>query len=133
MYWELSDMTRVLSQFSAMLSAIVHFKLDIRLEVDRQLEGTSDVEWLHFLNQFSTVRALHVSKLSAGRVALALESLSGEMVAEVLSCLELICLEDQPTSSVEKFVAARRLSGRPVTVICTEEEFDRRLWFHVTN
>jgi hypothetical protein len=48
------------------------------------------------------------------------------MVTEVLPSLDLICLDGQPASSIEKFVAAsaRQLSGRPVTTIDTETEFE---------
>ncbi len=38
------------------------------------------------------------------------------MVAEVLPSLDSICLVDQPASSIEKFIAVRRLSGRYVTI-----------------
>ena len=119
--WQLPSMTQVLTQFSAMLSTVVNLGLTVRLERDR-LDGTSDVEWLHFLKQFSTVRALFISGWFAGQVALAIENMSGEMVAEALSSLDLISLELQPlaTSSFEKFVTVRRLSGLPVTVICAE-------------
>ena len=70
---------------------------------------------------------LHVSEELAGHVALVLEGITWEMVAGVLPKLDLICLESQPASSVEKFVAARRLSGCPVTVIDTELEFKTRV------
>ena len=41
------------------------------------------------------------------------------------------CLERQPVPSIEKLVSARQLAGRPVTIINTEEEFDRRLLSYV--
>jgi hypothetical protein len=53
-------------------------------------------------------------------------SITGEVVAEALSSLDSICLEDQPTSSIEKFVAVYQLPGRTVIVVDTEVEFDRR-------
>jgi len=54
------------------------------------------------------------------------------MVAEVLPSIDLIRLVGQPASSIEKFVAGRRLSGRPVTVIDSETEFYERLKFYVS-
>jgi hypothetical protein len=131
--WQVSLIAQVLSNFSAMLSTVVHLKLDVLLTEGHQLEGTGDVEWLYFLNQLSTVQALHVSRQFAEHVALALENITGEMVAEALSSLDLICLEDQPTSSVEKFITVRRVSGRPVTVLRSETEFDERLMSYVSN
>jgi hypothetical protein len=52
-----------------------------------------------------------------GHVALALEDIAGEIVAEALPSLDLVCLAGQLASSIEKFVAARKLSGQPVTVV----------------
>lgn len=82
-----------------------------------------DVEWLPLLHQFPNVRTLHVSEELAGHVALVLEDTTDETV---LPSLDLICLADEPVSSATKFVAARRLSGRPVTVVDTETEFDKK-------
>ncbi len=124
--WQVSHMAQVLSHFSATLSNVVHLRLEANPDKGRQ-EGTDDAEWLHLLHQFSTVQTLDVYGRLAGHVALALEDITGEMVAEVLPSLNLICLAGQPASSVEKFIAARELSGRPVTVIDTETEFNERL------
>ena len=104
---------------------MVHLRLQD--EYGFQLNGTDDVEWLHLLQQFPTVRTLHVSHRLARLVALALEDIALETVAEVLSSLDLICFEGRPASSIEKFVAARQLSGCPVTVIETEKEFYERV------
>ena len=113
---QIPHMAQVLSQFAAILSTVVYLKLDVLLAEHLQLEGT-DVEWLHSLHQFSTMQAPHVSGQFAEHVALALENIPGGMVTEVLSSLDLICFEGQSTSSVEKFIAVHKLSGRPVTVI----------------
>ena len=122
--WQVSHIAQVVSYFSTTLSNVVHLKLQNGYGF--QSEGVDDVEWLPLLHQFPTVRTLHVSNQLAGLVALALEDISLETVAEVLPSLDLICFEGRPASSVEKFIAARQLSGRPVTVtvIETEEEFD---------
>ena len=130
--WHVSHMAQVLSQFSATLSNVVHLKLEGN-QVDR--EGTDGVEWLYLLHQFSTVRTLYIPWTFARHVALALEDITVEMATEVLSTLDLIYLEaprrPQPASSVEKFVAVRRLSGRPVTVVDTKTEFHERLESYV--
>ena len=126
--WQVSHLTQVLSQFSATLPNMVHLKLNARLEEDSQLEDTDNVEWLHLLHQVPTVQTLHVSNSLAGKVALALEGIAWETAAETPpESLDLIYLADQPASSIENFVAARRLSGRPVTVIDTIGEFDERV------
>jgi len=129
--WQVSHMAQVLSQFSATLSNVVHLKLKVEPE-GRQLEGTDNVEWQPFLRPLSTVQTLHVSEELAGHIALSLEAITGETVAEAFSSLDLIYLAGQPASSVEKFVAARRLSDRPVTIIETETEFDERVKSYVS-
>ena len=122
--WQVFHMAQVLSQFSAILSNVVHLDLEAALEEDHQIED--DVEWLHLLHQFSTVKVLRVAHELAGHVALALEDITEETVAEALPSLDLIYLEGQKASSIEKFVAVRQLNGRPVIVIDTETEFDER-------
>jgi hypothetical protein len=128
---QVSHIAQVLSHMSAKLSNVVHLKLKVDPE-GLQLERTDDVEWTNLLRQFPTLQTLHVSRGLAGHVALALEGIATEMVGEVLPSLDLICVVGQPASSIEKFTAARQLSGRPVTVIETETEFDERLGSYVS-
>ena len=109
------------------LSSVVHLDLKVESRGGRQIEGMDGVEWLHLLRQFFAVQLLYVSRGLAGRVASVLENLMGEMAAEVLPSLDLICLEGQPSSSVEKFVSTRQLSGRPVTVVDSKTKFNDRL------
>ena len=131
-------MTQVLSQISTSLSNVVHLKLEVRLEEDEDyqlfLEGVDDVDWLHLFHQFSTVQTLHVYRELSVLIAIALTDITTSMMAaEVMPSLGLIYLEGQPSPSVEKFLAARRLVGRPVTVVNTATEFDQRLKNYVPN
>ena len=127
--WLVLHITRLLNHVSATLTNVVHLKLEVRL----QLEGPDNIgSWLHLLQQFPTVHTLHVSRKLSGRIALVLESITGESVAEVLPSLGLIYLADQPASSVEKFVASRRLSDRPVTVVETKMEFDKKVGSYIS-
>lgn len=108
---------------------MLHLKLDARFAE----EGTDyiEVEWLHLLRQFSTMQTRHVSHELAWHVAVALD-IAWETVAETLPSLDLVYLADQPASSIEKFVTARLLSGRPVTDIVKEVEFNERLRNYVS-
>jgi len=126
---QISHIAQVFSQPSAMLSRVVHLKLSR----DQAYADCHGDEWLHLLRQFSAVRTLHVARrFAAGHIALALEGVTTEMVAEVLPVLDLIYLDGQPVSSVEKFLAARQLSGHPVTVVDTEAEFYERVKSYVS-
>jgi hypothetical protein len=119
-----SRMAQVLGQFSATLSTVVQLALEDELEQVCPLEGTDYIAWLHLLLRFPAMQRLFIHWELTGLVALALEDIAGETV---LPCLDLICLDDRPATSVEKFVAVRRLSGRPVTVVDTECEFMKRV------
>ncbi|KAH9172847.1 hypothetical protein EDB89DRAFT_1905745 [Lactarius sanguifluus] len=130
--WQVSHIAQVLSHVSITLSNVVHLKLAVVDTYSGQLEDTDDVDWPHLLHLFTTVQTLHVSQKIASRVALALEDIIGEMAAEVLPTLDLIYLMGLPASSVENFVTARRLSGRPLTVVDTEREFNERLESYLT-
>ncbi|KAH9172836.1 hypothetical protein EDB89DRAFT_1905739 [Lactarius sanguifluus] len=125
--WQVSHIAQVLSHVSITLSNVVHLKLAVVDTYSGQLEDTDDVDWPHLLHLFTAVQTLHVSQKIASRVAVALEDITGEMAAEVLPTLDLIYLVGLPASSVENFVTARRLSGRPLTVVYTETEFNERL------
>ena len=128
--YQISHMAQVLGHYSAALSNVVHLDLEVDSDENRQLDGLDGVEWL--LRQFSTVKTLYVTQELAGYLALALEDITAEMVAEVLPSLDLICLAGQPESSIEKFVGARQLSGLPVTVISSEKELDERIESYVS-
>lgn len=57
------------------------------------------------LRSVSSIQALLVlSTKFAGRVSCALEDIAAVVVTKVLQALDLLCLEDQPTSSVRKFI-----------------------------
>jgi hypothetical protein len=130
--WEVSvsQIIQVVNQFSAICSNMVHLKLLLEY---RELRVTGDAGLLQLLHQCSAVQTLHISRKLAGHIALVLESITADMVDVVLPSLELISLEDQPSSSIEKFDAARRVTGHPITVVHSEEEFDKRLKAYFSN
>ena len=76
-------MVQVLSQFSAILSNVVHLKIKAVSE-DLQLYGVEDVEWLCFLHQFTVtaVQMQHVSYEISGHFFLAQEDITRAMVAK---------------------------------------------------
>ncbi|KAH9035719.1 hypothetical protein EDB85DRAFT_838736, partial [Lactarius pseudohatsudake] len=136
MDWKFLQLTQVLSGVSPILSDIIHFAISsetLLLECPEPSfppdspEELNNIEWLQVLRAFSSARTLFVAAMFAGHVSRALEDIAGVTAAEVLPTLELLYLEDQPISSVDEFVAIRRDSGRPVTIVDTKKEFERRL------
>ncbi|KAH9171741.1 hypothetical protein EDB89DRAFT_1069319 [Lactarius sanguifluus] len=123
--WPVLDVAQLLSHFPTTLSNVIH--LNLGLEASRRL----GVDWLHLFRQFSAVQTLRISPALVGNVALALEDIASELAAEVLPSLDLVCIAGHPASSIDKFTAARRLSGCPVTIVDTEMEFHERLESYV--
>ena len=92
-----------------------------------QFGSMNDVEWRGLLQQFSGLQTQKLCSELASRMADTLEDVTDERVVGLFPSLKLICLQDQPESSIEKIVALRKLSGRPITVVNTRMEFDKRL------
>ena len=136
--WKPFHVARVLSQFSAAFSTVLHLDLELYLDPedyldeDDQPDGAFDVEWLHLLRQFPAMQMLHVREELAASVFLALEEITAEMVAKVLPSLSLICIEGETALSLEEIVAIYRLSGRPITVAATKTEFNERVASYVS-
>ena len=126
-FQQVSNIAQVLGKFFAMLSNVVHLKLEADPEGRHRLEDTPDLDWHRFFQQFCCVKTLRVSQKLARHVALALEGIAMEVVAEVLPSLDLVFLKGEPASRVEKFVYARQFSGHPVTAVDSEKEFNKRL------
>ena len=123
----LSDLARVLGQFSAALCTVVHLEFEAELEERGHLDDAYDIDWLHLLRHFPVMQTLLVSLDLAAPVSLALENITTEMVAEVLPSLGLICLEGKPASSLKKIVAIRRFFDHSITVVETREEFNKKI------
>ena len=121
--WQVSLLAQILGQSPAMVSNVDDLLID---EVDLQLDQgwINDADWLELLLPFTSVTTLHGSRRFAGRIALALDCVSEEMVKEVLPALAFLLLEDQPMSSVEQFSTGRQLSGHPITFFDTKNFSD---------
>ena len=86
-------------------------------------------KWLEIFLPFSAVNSLYLTKKIASSIARALQELVGSGTTEVLPTLQNIFLEGlQPSGhipeGIQKFVAARQLSGNPIIVSIWE----RGLW-----
>jgi hypothetical protein len=88
-----------------------------------QLEVVDNLNtrWMQLLLPFTTVKDLVIDKPIVLSVASSLQELVGERVAEILPALQNIYLEGfwslgPVPEGIEKFIAARELSGHPVFV-----------------
>ena len=118
----------MLNELCSMFATVVDLKFVGEFWESHRLGDEYNPQWIHFLCQLSALQALYASSAVAGKVGRALKSVKGEVVAEYLPLLDLICLcLEGHTSLIEEFVAVRQLSGRPLTVVDTEVEFDQRL------
>ncbi|KAH9013158.1 hypothetical protein EDB83DRAFT_2680383 [Lactarius deliciosus] len=107
----------VFGQLVPMLSNVAHLSVLGEDNMD---------EVLPFLRLFPAVEAMDVDRNAAGYIASALEDIAEDMVTEVFPALELLLLDDDD-DKLEGFLSLRRLSGRPVTIFDTQDEFVARL------
>jgi hypothetical protein len=106
-------------------SALSHILTLERLEIigfrEHWKDDTENAQWLEVLHPFTSVKDLILAWALVPVVAPALEDLAGEGVTEVLPLLQNLFLQlPQPSEpdkkAIGKFISARQLSGRPVTV-----------------
>ncbi|KAH9020977.1 hypothetical protein EDB84DRAFT_1565473 [Lactarius hengduanensis] len=116
------EMAHLLDQLVPMLSNVVHLSVVGK-------HGRGD-DMLPLLRLFPAVEAMDVSRKTGGYtkayIASALEDIAEDMVTEVLPALQLLLLDDDD-NKLERFLSLRRLSGRPVTIVNTQDEFVERL------
>ncbi|KAH9025246.1 hypothetical protein EDB84DRAFT_1440443 [Lactarius hengduanensis] len=111
------DMARVLSQLVPMLSNVAHLSVLGEYGVD---------DMLPLLRLFPAVEVMDVHRKVARYIAEALEGIAEDMVTEVFPALQLLLL-DGDDNKLEGFLSLRRLSGHPVTIVNTQDEFVERL------
>ena len=124
--WDVSHIVQVCDQFSTKLSNMRHLSINSKGRGPERPElGRSD--WLQLFCPFTTIQTLSIFGDYVDRVALLFEEGDEQIASALLPALELLCIHGLPVSSVAKFCAVRRLSGRPVTFVKTQMEFSRKL------
>ena len=120
--WRLSSMAQICSSSLSLVSSLERLYVCEKEYLQSCWQGDiEDVQWLELLRPFTTVKTLYLSREFAPRIAPALQELVGGRVTEVLPTLRTLSLEQlHPSSAVqeaiEKFVAARQLSGHPIVI-----------------
>jgi len=121
--WQLSSVTELCSSLSPLTSLVEHLYIqhrdrDLELFCDDEMENS---QWLELLHPFTSLKELYLSRENAPRIAAALQDLVGERATEVLPALQRVFIEEHHPSrpvqeAIDKFIAARQLSGHPVAV-----------------
>ena len=121
--WQLSSVAQVFTAFIPSIDIVEHLYIrDFRYQPRYESSYDIDIlQWLEIFHRFTAVKNLNLSGESVHNIALALQELVGGRTMEVLPTLQSIFLEElQPSGripeGIEKFVAARQLSGHPITV-----------------
>jgi hypothetical protein len=119
--WQVSSLEQVCTSCLPPLSALED--LYIYEESPMTVDWRDNIEntlWLELLQPFPAVKSLYLSEAFEPPVARALQELVGGRTLEVLPTLQNIFLDDlEPLpvpEGIAKFVAARQLSGHPITV-----------------
>ncbi|KAH9161101.1 hypothetical protein EDB89DRAFT_766210 [Lactarius sanguifluus] len=116
---------QIVNQIPAILSNVGSIFIDSDDATSPLLPGDG-IRWLELFHPFTAVKALRVDSGISRHIPLAFNSVTEESVAEVLPALELLCLESELVTAVEKFVSVRRITGRPVIVFNKRGEFEER-------
>jgi len=122
--WQLSSIAQVCSSTIRSLPTLERLRIYEDNYSKPHVQWEDDMEhaqWLELLQPFISVNGLVLSESLVPLFAPALQELAKERVTEVLPALHNLFLpEQQPSGSVQEaigqFIAARRLSNRPVTV-----------------
>ena len=121
-----SDVVKMLGcrQLIAMFSNVGHLSTHGSGSEWGDMTGLDSIEWLPFFRLFPAVEKLHISGDAAPYIASALKN-----IPEVMPAPHLLWLdkekrrEDRPIGSIKRFLSLRQLSGHPVTVVNTYDEF----------
>ncbi|KAF8486311.1 hypothetical protein DFH94DRAFT_179855 [Russula ochroleuca] len=120
---QLSSLQQVFTSCLPPLSTVTLEDLYIyeNIDPDWSEDDIEDPLWLELLRPFTAVKNLYLSKEIASCIVPALQQLIGDRITEVLPALEKISLEGlrfrgPSQEGIRNFIAARRLSGHPITV-----------------
>ena len=119
--WQGSSLEQVCTSCLPPLSALEDLYIFEHPFPPHWRDNIENTLWVGLLRPFSGVKNLHLCEKLAPRIVAALQELVGDKTTEVLPTLQNIFLEVlQPSGPIQegvvKFVAARQVSGQPITV-----------------
>jgi hypothetical protein len=117
--WQLSFVTQVLRQFSPLLSSVDSLTINKPYKMPRGEGHVESIQWLELFQPFTHVRTVHVFEQLVPDIVDAL--VAENTVAGVLPELSRLYLNGYRDSlsvskAAERFIAARRHSGRTVSL-----------------
>ena len=120
--WQLSSLAQVLTNFFPSIHQVERlYMYDTPYSRPQWQDDIENMQWLEILEPFTAVKNLYLSRRLAPYIVPALQELVESRMTEVFSTLQNIFLEGyQPSGpileGIGRFVAARQLSGHPITV-----------------
>ena len=113
---------RVLGQLVVVFSDVGH--LSINVENHGKTDRFETAKWFPLLRLFPAAETLHVSGRLAGHFATVLDDIAEKRVTDVLSALGSLHLGDgdELVGFADLFLAWRRYTGRPVTVVKSSQD-----------
>jgi hypothetical protein len=122
--WQISSLAQLCSRSlpQALIPALEHLYIfEGRRWVWLRQDDIENSQWLELFLPFTDVKDLYITREIAPFVVPALQDLVGARVMEVLPVLQTLFLQETLSSgpvheAIGKFVAARQLAGRPISV-----------------
>ena len=120
--WQVSSIEQVCNSSLDPLCMVEHFYIEHRYSRPVwKNDGIENTLWLQLLLPFTAVKYLYLSKEFAPGIVAALQELVGARITEVLPSLQNIFVKGLEPSgafqeNIGRFVAARQLSGHPITI-----------------
>jgi hypothetical protein len=132
--WQLSSLAQAIPSFVPSIYMVEHlYVYGVHFLPSHWQDDMEDMQWLEIFRPFTAVKNLYLSDTFAPRIAHTLQELIGGRITEVLPALERIFLEsprvlrdfwetEHVKEQIGNFVAARQLSGHPLTVSSWERD-----------
>ena len=128
--------TQVLSQLPVTLSNVVHLQITSSPDINVRADQVDlSIPFFQLIRQFPAMQTLLIDSRLSWFAASILGHTPEVMMIEAFPSLELLCLEEcyyQHSLRVDKFVAARRHSDHPVTIVNTNKEFRKILESYIS-
>ena len=118
--WQLASLTQVFPSFFPCIIMAEHLYIyGLRHSLSQWQSDIENRQWVEFFRPFTSLKNLYLSKVVARRIAPALLEIAGD-------ALQNIFLEELQSSGpiqeyIGKFVEARQLSGRPISISLWEK------------